>query len=228
MLPRDRLHRFSGLHRAKLVSPVDITIDISDENSSDSADNNEVAIISRAQDDGVGGNQMLDIGAHVKELRVNRKITQKELTARMGTVSTSYLANLESGRIQRPGRDKLSRIAEGLGVSLDQLIKGTTAETTVAENDRKGSRVWCYNKHCPEARTAAGGVWAGGLSLAAFNARGEPVHYCQVCGSLLLQTCPSCNRVIEGEGIPFCTGCGSDLQQEWMMQDDMDRDSSGR
>lgn len=197
---------------------------------------------------------MQTIGQRVKDLREEKGMTQKELTGRAGDLSASYIANLENGEIKRPGGAKLNMIARGLETSLDELVDGTDAKAAVDEEEQAKARAWCLNEHCPKAivdvepadpkdrygkRKMQGGeyiyawtdegLWHGVrryASFPAFDQSGEPVNYCPGCGRLLMQRCPSCERLIENSAQMYCMGCGTDLHMEAGIQDDMDRDQS--
>lgn len=60
-------------------------------------------------------------GKKVRELRKSNNLTMRELAEKSGTAS-SYISDLENGRIKKPSADKLDRIAGVLGVSIDYLL----------------------------------------------------------------------------------------------------------
>lgn len=60
------------------------------------------------------------LGQRVKQLRQEKRISQRELGKRAGT-SGSYISQLEGGKSPRPGADLLGRIALVLGVSIGEL-----------------------------------------------------------------------------------------------------------
>lgn len=74
-------------------------------------------------------------GAHVAELRERRDLTQKELAAEIGRTA-SWLSQVERG-VQPVNRlDVLRLLADGLGVSLQELRPDAPAEPTTAVQPR--------------------------------------------------------------------------------------------
>ncbi len=62
------------------------------------------------------------IGDKIKAWRKKRDITQDAL-AKKADIPYTTLAKIESGVIQNPSIQSVSKIADGLGVSLDELMK---------------------------------------------------------------------------------------------------------
>jgi transcriptional regulator with XRE-family HTH domain len=177
------------------------------------------------------------IGEKIRELRIARGITQKELTAKT-TLSASYLANLENNEIRQPGPEKLRAIARVLGTEWEEIVKGTDVEQQLVDRDKRDARLWCSWYKCPAADLdyyrigddpAVGtvyvheyfdsdnGVNVGVKSYAsypAYTADGEPNRYCPACGHKLISECRSCGRSIIGTH-RFCAGCGVFL---WPLQ----------
>lgn len=60
-------------------------------------------------------------GKKVRELRKANNLTMRELAEKSGTAS-SYISDLENGKIKNPSGVKLSKIAEVLKVSTDELL----------------------------------------------------------------------------------------------------------
>lgn len=60
-------------------------------------------------------------GKKVRELRKANNLTMSELAKKSGTAS-SYISDLENGKIKNPSGTKLSKIATALGVSTDYLL----------------------------------------------------------------------------------------------------------
>lgn len=83
-----------------------------------------------------------EIGIKLKHLRKSRKITQQELSDRVG-LQRSTLSNYEIGR-RSPHLKELQRLAEAFGVGLDYFDVHTTDEVfdvlarakEVFENDK--------------------------------------------------------------------------------------------
>src|SRR3990172_10871770 len=63
-----------------------------------------------------------NFGKRVRLLREVKKLTQRDLTP--FAVKQSYLANLETGRIENPSAEMIANIARGLGVKAEQLVAG--------------------------------------------------------------------------------------------------------
>ncbi|MEO1969492.1 MAG: helix-turn-helix transcriptional regulator [Sphingomonadaceae bacterium] len=62
------------------------------------------------------------IGAHVRSLRKQRGLTQIELGQKIG-LNPNLLGRIERGD-QNPALLTLAKVADGLGVSLEELVKG--------------------------------------------------------------------------------------------------------
>jgi transcriptional regulator with XRE-family HTH domain len=62
------------------------------------------------------------LGAHLRQLRAHRQLTQEELGARAG-VKAATISRVESG-VSTPDLDTLSRLAQALGVSLREALPG--------------------------------------------------------------------------------------------------------
>lgn len=60
-------------------------------------------------------------GKKVRELRKANNLTMRELAEKSETAS-SYISDLENGKIKNPSGIKLGKIAEVLGVSTDELL----------------------------------------------------------------------------------------------------------
>lgn len=61
------------------------------------------------------------IGKKVRELRKSNNLTMRELAEKSGTAS-SYISDLENGKIKKPSADKLLKIAKALGVAMGDLM----------------------------------------------------------------------------------------------------------
>lgn len=62
-----------------------------------------------------------DFGNRIKELRKNRKLTQQDLAEILG-ITQSYMSDLEKGA--NISNDKLVKLADALGTSVDYLLYG--------------------------------------------------------------------------------------------------------
>ncbi|HEY0071604.1 MAG TPA: helix-turn-helix transcriptional regulator [Chloroflexia bacterium] len=78
------------------------------------------------------------IGQRVRKFRAAKGWSQRMLGARAQT-SGSYVSQLESGALGRPGVERLGRIATALGVSLDELINSANDSGRGADADDAGT-----------------------------------------------------------------------------------------
>ena len=62
------------------------------------------------------------VGERIKEIRKNKKITQRDLSKKTG-ISTSYIQQLEYGIKENPSLEKLKLIANILGVNVQDLVE---------------------------------------------------------------------------------------------------------
>lgn len=67
-------------------------------------------------------NKSKTIGEKIKAWRKKRDLTQDAL-AKKADIPYTTLAKIESDVIQNPSLQTITKIAEGLGVSLDELVK---------------------------------------------------------------------------------------------------------
>ena len=58
----------------------------------------------------------------LRSLRESKRITQQQLSERLGFVSNSYVSEVESGKFV-PSEEKLKKIARALGVPFKELDK---------------------------------------------------------------------------------------------------------
>src|SRR3990170_2963883 len=89
-----------------------------------------------------------DFAARIRKLRKAKKLTQRGLLS-FG-VKQSYLANLEAGNIANPSPEMIANIARGLGVTMDNLVKGTRFELT-ARAGHPHTRAYCPNNLCSKS-----------------------------------------------------------------------------
>ena len=65
---------------------------------------------------------MNDFGTVLKDLRKERRITQRELAERVG-VDFTYISKIENGRLENsPSEKTIAEIARVLGADVDKLI----------------------------------------------------------------------------------------------------------
>jgi transcriptional regulator with XRE-family HTH domain len=62
----------------------------------------------------------MTFGKKLKQLRIEKGLTQQQLAERLGYVTNSYISDVERGHFI-PSRDKLKRIARALGVPFKVL-----------------------------------------------------------------------------------------------------------
>jgi len=67
----------------------------------------------------------MHIGDNIKRLRLERKLTLKELADRIGDVHFGTLSNIEKGT-RNPSYEMMIKIADALGVTLDYLTRKST------------------------------------------------------------------------------------------------------
>lgn len=70
------------------------------------------------------------LGKQIREFRRKRGITQEKL-AELADLSTPYISHLERGT-KRPSLAVLTRLAECLGVTVDQILSGNQASDKAA------------------------------------------------------------------------------------------------
>jgi transcriptional regulator with XRE-family HTH domain len=61
------------------------------------------------------------LGANLKKIRVEKKITQAELAETL-SVDKSFVSNIENGKTN-PTLSTITNLAESLGVSVGELLK---------------------------------------------------------------------------------------------------------
>lgn len=67
-------------------------------------------------------NQDKTIGKKIKSWRKKKNITQDALTKK-AYIPCSTLAKIESDVIQNPSLQTITKIADGLGITIDELVK---------------------------------------------------------------------------------------------------------
>lgn len=60
-------------------------------------------------------------GELLKEVRIQKGLTQTQVAKKMGFKTNGYIADFEGGRYDDPEQSTLERYAKGLGISLDQI-----------------------------------------------------------------------------------------------------------
>ena len=64
---------------------------------------------------------LLDIGAALKKMREERDLSQNDIFKATG-IDRNYVSRIERGEIKYPKLGKIKKIANALGVTLDEFI----------------------------------------------------------------------------------------------------------
>lgn len=75
------------------------------------------------------------LGEKIRAVRKSHKLTLEQLAERAGS-SKSYIWELENGPAVRPSAEKISRIAEVLGVTVEFLLNDEKEEPTESDVDK--------------------------------------------------------------------------------------------
>lgn len=67
------------------------------------------------------GNTREKLGIRIRELRKSKRLTQQQLCDMVG-INRTYLVGLEAGK-SSPTIDLIEKIADGLGITLEELFK---------------------------------------------------------------------------------------------------------
>lgn len=73
--------------------------------------------------------ELTSLAARLKAIRVNKRVTKYRL-AKISGVSETYIYRIERGLIKNPRRDTLQKLANGLSITLAQLVGETTPTDT--------------------------------------------------------------------------------------------------
>jgi HTH-type transcriptional regulator, competence development regulator len=63
----------------------------------------------------------MDFGQHIRELRRERNLSQRDLATKVG-IDFTYLSKIEVGRMEPPSEPVIRRMAQELGADEDELI----------------------------------------------------------------------------------------------------------
>jgi HTH-type transcriptional regulator, competence development regulator len=63
----------------------------------------------------------MTFGKRLRELRLERRLNQKELAARVG-IDFTYLSKLENDRMEPPGEETIQRLAAALSADVTELM----------------------------------------------------------------------------------------------------------
>ena len=64
------------------------------------------------------------LAQNIRKLRKQRGLSQEKL-ARLADIATATLVKIESGTAKEPTITTVSKLASALGVSIDELVKGS-------------------------------------------------------------------------------------------------------
>lgn len=67
-------------------------------------------------------NSTSELGSFIRQKRLQKKMTQRQLAHAAGFKSSSAVSDIENG-FRYPGKEFLSRLADALGISIDELIE---------------------------------------------------------------------------------------------------------
>ena len=152
----------------------------------------------------------------VRLLRKENKLTQRDLIP-FG-VKQSYLANLETKGFDTPSREMVENIARGLGVTVDELVRGTDIESKIRAS-QPPVRAFCPNNLCPKLqlnRYATGMQIPYRFSIERRHVVQDKVieaKFCPYCGKKMVSHCPKCNEaiLIEDPLQTHCMHCGKPI-----------------
>lgn len=94
------------------------------------------------------------VGVRIKRAREERDWTQTELAKRAG-IPTSYINKVEHGAIQAPSGDYVSQIADVLGWSADDLLRGRSPTVDAGLAQAVAEALGCTKAHLFEAAIEA-------------------------------------------------------------------------
>ena len=99
------------------------------------------------------------VGQKIKTLREEKYLSQEEL-GRRADVSTNTVSKIEQGRVRYPSRITLLRIAEALGVPVEELLVQEEEAAIVGKADAPTSKVQEPGHEVQEYIQFEGGVFA--------------------------------------------------------------------
>ena len=158
---------------------------------------------------------MVALKDRIREMRKLKKLPQKGL-ASYG-VKQSYLANLEAGNIATPSQEMVTRIAAGLGLTVQELVKGTEFEDRTRQ-EGVPNRAFCPNNLCPKLqinRYQSGMYLPYRFGIETIQTAGAETYemmFCPYCGEKLLSVCPNpkCHKpiILHDPVQTHCVHCG--------------------
>ena len=75
-------------------------------------------------------------GERIRELRLERDWTQKQLAAKVGNIDHSGVSNIELGSVPL-GHRRAQRFAKAFGVSVEEILPPAAARTSLSSVDRR-------------------------------------------------------------------------------------------
>ncbi len=76
---------------------------------------------------------MAALGKHIKTLRNKQHLSQAQLSQRSG-IKREYISYLERGKLKNPTLNTLNKIASGLGVPLEKLVRYDSVEVSAFQD----------------------------------------------------------------------------------------------
>jgi len=92
---------------------------------------------------------MAELGRRIKRLREQRDLTQLAL-AQNSAVAADMISRLENGHYQSPGLRTLLRLADGLGITVSELLPADGSESRLGrESSQRGRLMLLLNRAAP-------------------------------------------------------------------------------
>lgn len=87
----------------------------------------------------------MDVGKKIRNIRIHRGMTQKELGEKLGGVSQQQIGRWENGKVN-PKINTIQKIATALNVNINELLQSPLDDSPLyrvaEENDRLDSPFW--------------------------------------------------------------------------------------
>lgn len=157
----------------------------------------------------------------IREMRKLKKLPQKGLVSY--GVKQSYIANLEAGNIATPSQEMITRIAAGLGLTVQELVKSTDFEDRIHQ-EGVPNRAFCPNNLCPKLqinRYQSGMYLPYRFGIETIQTAGAETYemkFCPYCGEKLLSACPNpkCRKpiILHDSVQTHCVHCGERIFQK--------------
>jgi DNA-binding XRE family transcriptional regulator len=158
-------------------------------------------------------NQDMNFGGWLAKLRKRRRMSQGALGQAVG-LSQATVSRLESEADPPDDTKLLARLAQGLGISITDLLDGFPTPSGLGADVSGEFFSFCPNPLCDanEVGRNPTGVfvkWKSGQVYPA-NMFSE-INFCGRCGEELVKECPSCKRPLRRAGTKYCVTCGTQV-----------------